>query len=187
MPSQLKQKIPWFSYCDDVFTAYDPPHALARATAFGADPTPTPTEDAKTQPLAPGPSATLDPGPKETTFSKASVPPVTKNVILQRPKATIEPVHLPNLGNIGPKSADLGRSGDATLGGSPKQSGSSYQKSDSNDDPIQGKKSEESSGDLANGNTAKEGSDPKQALGPSTHSGQGSHLQHNSITSEGAG
>lgn len=65
MPAQLRQRVPWLSFCEDIaFTAYDPPIALSPATALG--PSITPGSDPKTQILPAVPSPTTDPGPRKT-------------------------------------------------------------------------------------------------------------------------
>ena len=67
MPSQLKQKIPWLSFCEDsFFTAYDPPIALMPATMLG--PVTTPGSDPKAQTSIAVPSPTLDLGARKTAF-----------------------------------------------------------------------------------------------------------------------
>ena len=66
MPSQLKQKIPWLSFCEDsFFTAYDPPIALKPATML--DPVITPGSDPKAQSSTVVPSPTLYLGARKTT------------------------------------------------------------------------------------------------------------------------
>ena len=66
MPSQLKQKIPWFSFCEDsFFTAYDPPMALMPATML--DPAITPGSNPKSQTSTVFPSPTLYLGARKTT------------------------------------------------------------------------------------------------------------------------
>lgn len=66
MPAQLKQRVPWLSFCEDiVFTAYDPPIALSPATALG--PSITPGSDPRTQEFLPAlPSPTTDLGARKT-------------------------------------------------------------------------------------------------------------------------
>ena len=75
MPSQLKQKIPWLSVCQGLFTAFDPPHALTTVTALV--PGPTSASHAKAQPLTPAPSATRDTGARKTTNGAGPVPSLT--------------------------------------------------------------------------------------------------------------
>lgn len=71
MPSQLKQRVPWLSFCEDIFfSAYDPPTALDSATAFV--PVITPGSDHRIQALAAAPSPTIDPGARMTTAGKFS-------------------------------------------------------------------------------------------------------------------
>lgn len=65
MPAQLRQRVPWLSFCEDIaFTAYDPPIALRPATALG--PSVTPDSDPQTQSLAATPSPTTDLGARKT-------------------------------------------------------------------------------------------------------------------------
>ena len=76
MPAQLRQRVPWLSFCEDiVFTAYDPPTALRSATALVA--IVTPDNDPKTQNLPAVPSPTIDPGARKTVagIESSSVPP----------------------------------------------------------------------------------------------------------------
>ena len=117
MPTQLKQRIPWFSFCQNVFTAYEPPHALVRATAFGPDP--TPAGNARAQPLTPVPSATLDPGARKTTAGAGSVPPLPDTPAVERPKATIGPVPLSKLGNTNSRPSDPKKESDGKQVGDP--------------------------------------------------------------------
>ena len=76
MPAQLRQRVPWLSFCEDiVFTAYDPPTALRSATALV--PTVTPDSDPKIQNSPAVPSPTIDPGARKTVagIESSSVPP----------------------------------------------------------------------------------------------------------------
>lgn len=75
IPSQLKQKIPWFSFCTDIFTAFDPPQPLQPAKSLV--PGPTSTGHATSQPLTPAPSVTLDTGASKTTNGAGSMPSLT--------------------------------------------------------------------------------------------------------------
>ena len=71
MPSQLKQRVPWISFCEDIFfTAYDPPTALKSATASSS--VIAPGSNHKIQALAAVPSPTIDPGARMTTAGKSS-------------------------------------------------------------------------------------------------------------------
>ncbi len=73
MPAQLRQRVPWLSFCEDiVFTAYDPPTALRSATALV--PIVTPGGDPKTHALAAVPSPTVDPGDRKTVADIKSTP-----------------------------------------------------------------------------------------------------------------
>ena len=72
MPSQLKQRVPWLSFCEDFFfTEYDPPTTLKSATA--CSPVITPGSDPKTQALAAVPSLTIDPVARTTAAAKSSI------------------------------------------------------------------------------------------------------------------
>ncbi len=73
MPAQLRQRVPWLSFCEDiVFTAYDPPTALRSATALV--PIVTPGSDPRTHALAAVPSPTVDPGARKTVADIKSTP-----------------------------------------------------------------------------------------------------------------
>lgn len=86
MPSQLKQKIPWFSYCEGaLFTAYDPPSALKAATALAP---PLPPSDPISHPWAPAPSPTIDPGAGHTVGAEASRPVPANIPTVDQPEAT---------------------------------------------------------------------------------------------------
>ena len=75
MPAQLRQRVPWLSFCEDlVFTAYDPPTALRSVTALV--PTKTPDSDPETTNSPAVPSPTIDPGARKTAAGKNS-PSVT--------------------------------------------------------------------------------------------------------------
>ena len=76
MPAQLRQKVPWLSYCEDLgFTAYDPPTVLRSATALV--PTMTPDSDFETQSSPAIPSPTVNPGARKTVagIKSSSIPP----------------------------------------------------------------------------------------------------------------
>ena len=76
MPAQLRQSVPWLSFCEDLgFTAYDPPTALRSATALV--PTMTPDGDLKTQNSPAVPSPTVNSGATKTGagIKSSSVPP----------------------------------------------------------------------------------------------------------------
>ena len=164
MPSQLKQRIPWFSFCENVFTAYDPPHTLAIAKAW--IPHPTPTRDMKAQPLTPVPSATLDPGARKTIFDAGSVPSVTHIGAVER-KTTTDSLPQTKLASPDPGSNDLRKGSDA------KQSGIFEQGSGS-------KQSSDISGDPRKPDNAKEDNDPKQGEGGIDDPGEGSGHTHSS-------
>ena len=76
MPAQLRQRVPWLSFCEDlVFTAYDPPTALRSATALV--PIKTPDSDPETTKSPAVPSPTIDPGARKTIagIESTSIPP----------------------------------------------------------------------------------------------------------------
>ena len=65
MPAQLRQRVPWLSFCEDlVFTAYDPPTALRSATALVPIKTPDSDPEITNSPAVPSP--TIDPGARKT-------------------------------------------------------------------------------------------------------------------------
>lgn len=70
MPSQLKQEIPWFSFCQNIFTAYDPPTALRSAPALA--PAITPDSDPRTQKQTAAPSHAVSLGAGKIATSKVS-------------------------------------------------------------------------------------------------------------------
>lgn len=87
MPSQLKQRVPWLSFCEDIFfTAYDPPTALKTATAF--DPVITPGSDHKIQALAAAPSPTINPGARMTTAAPAGKSSISVTIIASAAQQT---------------------------------------------------------------------------------------------------
>lgn len=76
MPAQLRQRVPWLSFCEDIiFTAYDPPTALRSAIAL--IPIMTPDSDPKIQNSPAVPSPTMDPGARKTVtgIESSSIPP----------------------------------------------------------------------------------------------------------------
>ena len=111
MPSQLRQQIPWFSFCEDIFTAYDPPRALRSAAALA--PTITSDSDPQTQKPVAAPSHTVDPGPRITAASKLSTSVPMAAPAAQKtpsPPADIDPES-----NTDPKqSTRIGESGAIT-------------------------------------------------------------------------
>ena len=159
MPSQLKQSIPWFSFCQDVFTAYDPPTALAPATAFG--PGPTPAEGAKTRPLTPAPSVTLDPGARKTVVGEGSVPSLTSSPAVERLKQTIDPVPLSQMGDLsyGPSSAKKGSDGN--------HANDPIQSSSTSEDPSQASNVKSSHAQQDSGQGYNDNSQFKQSSGAS--------------------
>ena len=75
MPAQLRQRVPWLSFCEDlVFTAYDPPTALRSATALV--PIKTSDIDPETTNSPAVPSPTIDPGARKTVagIESSSIP-----------------------------------------------------------------------------------------------------------------
>ena len=75
MPAQLRQRVPWLSFCEDlVFTAY-PPTALRSATALVPIKTPNSNPETTNSPAVPSP--TIDPGARKTVagIESSPVPP----------------------------------------------------------------------------------------------------------------
>ena len=180
MPSQLKREIPWFSSCQNVFTAYDPPHALPTVTAFG--PGPIPGRHAGAQLPTPAPSATLDPGARKTTPGAVPVLPITDDPAMRRPKATIGQVPLPKLGGPNSEPSDPNKESDGKQAGDLKHGSDSKHASETSGDPNQGDKTEEGSGprngsgnsdDPSQDNNSPSGNDPQQDSGDSGVSSQG--------------
>ena len=141
MPSQLKQRIPWFSFCENLFTAYDPPKALRSAPALA--PVITPDSDPQTQKPTAAPSHTIDPGARKTAASRLSI-----NVPLAAPSAQETP-SLPTVvdpesnsdprkgtvvGQSGDVTGEPGKKGDPNVPGLPLQSVAAV---NSNQDPNQ--------------------------------------------------
>ena len=113
MPSQLRQKIPWFSFCEDIFTAYDPPRALRSAAALA--PAITPDSDPQTQKPVAAPSHTVDPGARITAASKLSTSMPVAALVAQ--KTPSPPTDVDPESNTVPKQGtDIGQSGDITGG-----------------------------------------------------------------------
>lgn len=194
MPSQLKQRVPWFSFCQDFFTAYDPPHALVTATAFV--PPPTPGRNAKAQPPTPAPSATLDPGARKTTAGVGPVPPLTNTPAVERPKATIDPIPLSKLGSPNSGPSDPKKESDGKTAGDPKHGSNSKQSSGTSDNASQGDKSEDNSdpkqssgknGDPSQGDRSEEGNDPEQGSGNSSDSSRGNKSEEGNDPKQGSG
>ena len=87
MPSQLKQKYPWMSYCTDgLFTAYDPPSALVTVSAIAP---PIPPGDSNAPSSAPVPTSTIDSGIRQTVGAEGSIPVPASIPKVDQPKATI--------------------------------------------------------------------------------------------------
>ena len=113
MPSQLRQKLPWFSFCEDIFTAYDPPRALRSAAALA--PATTSDSDPQTQKPVAAPSHTADPGARITAASKLSTSMPLAALVAQ--KTSSPPMDVDPESNTDPKQGtDIGQSGDITGG-----------------------------------------------------------------------
>ncbi len=166
MPSQLKQDIPWFSFCEDVFTAYDPPRALRSAGALA--PVITPASDPHTQKLVAAPSQSVDPGAKITAVSKVSMPvsmttPVAQKVPSQPtdvdPESSSDPKQGTNIGQSGDITGDPGNKADPNVPSMPLQSPAAV---NSNQDPDQNSSPLEHNAPKPNGNEDPTGNDPEQ-------------------------
>ena len=141
MPSQLKQKIPWFSFCEDIFTAYDPPRALRSAAAL--TPTITSDSDPQTQKPVAAPSPTVDPGAKVTAASKLSTSVPMAAPTAQKtpspptdvdPQSNTEPKQGTGIGESGDIPGEPGTKADPNVPGLPLQSPAAV---NSNQDPGQ--------------------------------------------------
>lgn len=143
MPSQLKERIPWFSFCSDIFTAYDPPTALRSAPALA--PVITPGSDAKTQNLVAVPRPTMDLGAKKTAAAgkkSDSVPMVapaaqktpSPSTHLYPEKSSSDPKQGSDIGQSGDISEDPRQQVDPNVPGLPLQKAAAV---DSNQDPNQ--------------------------------------------------
>ena len=133
MPAQLRQRVPWLSFCEDiVFTAYDPPTALRSATALV--PIMTPDSDPKIQSSPAIPSPTIDSGARKTVagIKSSSVPPLA--TVAQKapapdpgthsdPKQSIsDPRHDSGVGNGSDTGKDPEQQANANAAGAPVQS-----------------------------------------------------------------
>ena len=166
MPSQLKQDIPWFSFCEDVFTAYDPPRALRSAVALA--PVITPASDPHTQKLVAAPSQSVDPGARITAVSKVSMPvsmttPVAQKVPSQPtdvdPESSSDHKQGTNIGQSGDVTGDPGNKADPNVPSMPLQSPAAV---NSNQDPDQNSSPLEHNAPKPNGNDDPTGNDPEQ-------------------------
>ena len=155
MPSQLKKKVPWFSYCEGaLFTAFDPPSALKAATALAP---PLPPSDPISHTWAPAPSPTIDPGAGYTVGAEASTPVPARIPTVDQPEAT-----------------------NTVAQTSPKQEGSNPQPQP-NDSATQ-KSSQSQPNQVEPGSSNGEGNDPQQSSDPhqGSNSEQGSDSSGNS-------
>lgn len=110
MPSQLKQRVPWLSFCEDVFfTAYDPPTALKSITAFV--PVITPGSDPRIQAVAAVPSPTIDPGARKTaTAEMPIIEPIAEKTPPSQTHLDLDPKESssdPKGGSEGIQSSDM--------------------------------------------------------------------------------
>ena len=139
MPSQLKKKIPWYSYCQGaLFTAFDPPSALKVATALAP---PLPPSDPTSHPWAPAPSPTIDPGAGHAGGAEASTPVPANIPTVDQPEATNSVAQTP-----------------------PKQEGSNPQPQPGN--PATQKSSQAQANKVEPGSDDEEGNDPQQNSDP---------------------
>ncbi len=141
MPSQLKQRIPWFSFCENLFTAYDPPTALRSAPALA--PVITPDSDPQIQKPTAAPSHTIDFGARKTAAKKVSRSvPMTASLAQKTPslptdvdpESNSDPKQGTKIGQSGDVSGDPGIPADPKVPGLPLQSVAAV---NSNQDPNQ--------------------------------------------------
>ena len=139
MPSQLKKKVPWFSYCEGaLFTAFDPPSALKAATAL-APPLPPSYPISHTWTSAPSP--TIDPGAGHTVAAEASTPVPAKIPTVDQPEATNTAASIP-----------------------PKQEGPNPEPQP--DNPANQEPSQSQPNEVDPNSNTKEGKDPQQSSDP---------------------
>lgn len=163
MPSQLKHINPWFSFCDGgLFTAYDPPSVLNRATALIPPKLPS---DPK--PHAPVPSPTIDPGFGQKGGPETSIVVPANIATLDQPKATTNIASNPPKHKVpDPRS----QSNDpATQKSPPSQPRPSIPNSVSDDQDID---HPQQGSDPKQGNDPNKASDLKQGSGNDEQSGQ---------------
>ncbi len=162
MPSQLAQRYPWFSYCQDgLFTAYDPPSALTAALALAPSNSPGNLNSLSSAPV---PSPTMDPGVRQIVDAKESIPVPASIPKVDQPKATINTTPFPPQ-KEGSDPGSLANN-PATHENSPSQSNAEQPNSDptagsnpqQNNDPNQGSGN---NGDSAHGADPKPNSDSK--------------------------
>ena len=141
MPSQLRQKIPWFSFCEDIFTAYDPPRALRSAAALA--PAITSDSDPQTKKPVAAPSHTVDSGARITAASAKSpsvpmTPPAAQKTPSPPtgvdPESNTDPKQGPSIGKSSDITGEPGTKQDPNLPGLPLQSPAAV---NSNQDPNQ--------------------------------------------------
>ena len=153
LPDRVKDIAPWLAVCaDSGFSCYDPPRALTAATAMVPDIT---SNIPTTHPLAPMPSPTVDPGPRDTALDKGlkAEPSITASltqlVATEGPSADPKS-RLPSPGSIGelfPSSSD---SPSATSGAVPQtkydiSNEPSFEPQDMGEFPMQGQTEDGSS------------------------------------------
>ena len=153
LPDRVKDIAPWLAVCaDSGFSCYDPPRALTAATAMVPDIT---SNIPTTHPLAPMPSPTVDPGPRDTALDKGlkAEPSITASltqlVATEGPSADPKS-RLPSPGSIGelfPSSSD---SPSATSGAVPQtkydiSNEPSFEPQDMGESPTQGQTEDGSS------------------------------------------
>lgn len=192
MPSQLKQKIPWFSYCEGpLFTAFDPPSALKAATALAPPLSPPLSNDPISHPWAPVPSPTIDPEAGHTVGAETSTPVPAKIPTVDQPEATNTADLIPPKQegpNPEPQSNDPATQESPSSQSRPNKVGPSSNTIEDNDpqqssDPHQGSSPEQGSG--SSGDSGQE-ADPKPNSDSSqVDSNQGSTQNPESIPQDG--
>ena len=179
MPSQLKQRIPWFSFCENLFTAYDPPTALRSAPALA--PVITPDSDPQTQKPAAIPSPVIDLGARKTAASKVSTSvPMTAFSAQKTPSlpTDFDPESRSDLkqgtkiGQSGGVSGDPGNAADPKVPGLPLQSVTAV---NSDQDPnqkansiLQTEPKQNDNGDPNAYDSGQEAAGPSQTTNPET-------------------
>ena len=151
IPSQVRDMVPWFQYCTDLwFTGFDPPRSLIPAAAIAP---PVTTSDLAALTIAPQPSATQVPGAKQTAavwnpiplpspLQHVPLPKETNTAPVLKPQVSKEtnPVSIinPQASQPQPADGDLGseHQGSSQKGsGSTEPSGQSSIQNDSSGDP----------------------------------------------------
>ena len=169
MPSQLKKKVPWFSYCEGaLFTAFDPPSALKAATALVP---PLPPSDPISHTWAPAPSPTIDPGTGHTVGAGTSSPEPAKIPTVDQPVATNTAAPIP------PKQEDPNSEAQPDNTANQESSQSQPNKVDPNSDTKEGNDPQQSS-------DPRQGTSLEQGSGSGGDSGQVADPKPNSDSSQ---